>query len=73
MTTPTPVPTSQLYVGIDIAAATFTVSWLRPDGRPSPATMASGRSTACRANWGSSGAGSTAGSSPGRFRQCVTR
>lgn len=33
-----PVPAFQLYVGIDIAAATFSASWMRRDGRPSPAT-----------------------------------
>ena len=26
----------QLYVGIDVAAATFTAAWLTPGGAPSP-------------------------------------
>lgn len=29
--------TYRLYVGIDIAAKTFTASWMTPEGRPSPA------------------------------------
>jgi hypothetical protein len=29
--------TYHLYVGIDIAAKTFTASWMTPEGRPSPA------------------------------------
>jgi transposase len=31
-------PAYQLFVGIDIAAATFTAAWMRLDGRPGPAT-----------------------------------
>jgi transposase len=31
------VPRYQLFVGVDIAATTFTVSWLRADGAPSAA------------------------------------
>ena len=38
MMSPTPASTYQLYVGIDIAAATFTASWMPLDGRPSAAT-----------------------------------
>lgn len=38
MTSPTPIPAYQLYVGIDIAAATFTASWMRLDGRPGAAS-----------------------------------
>jgi transposase len=38
MTVPTTGPSYPLYVGIDIAAATFTASWMRLDGRPSTAT-----------------------------------
>ena len=38
MTVASPSPAYQLFVGIDIAAATFTASWMRLDGRPSPAT-----------------------------------
>ena len=38
MTTPPAVPAYQLYVGIDIAATTFTAAWLRPTETPSTAT-----------------------------------
>jgi len=31
MTAPTPSPTYQLFVGVDIAAATFTAAWTAPD------------------------------------------
>lgn len=38
MTVASRLPAYQLYGGIDIAAATFTASWMRLDGRPCPAT-----------------------------------
>ena len=38
MTNPAPISAYQLYVGIDIAATTFTAAWMRCDGRPGAAT-----------------------------------
>jgi hypothetical protein len=37
MTPPLAVPTYALYVGIDLAATTFTAAWLRPAHPVSPA------------------------------------
>ncbi len=38
MTTPPSTSTYLLYVGIDIAATTFTATWLRPTGTARPGT-----------------------------------
>ncbi len=38
MTTPPSMSTYLLYVGIDIAATTFTAAWLRPTGTTRPTT-----------------------------------